>query len=68
MAKHLVDLDEDLLAEARRILNAATMKETVNRSLQEVIALERRQRHVERLTKMAGLDLDDPEVMSGAWR
>ncbi len=63
-----MDIDDDLLAEATAILGAATMKEAVNRSLQEVIDTDRRRHHAERLRTMSGLDLDDPEVMAGAWR
>ena len=68
MSKHLVDIDNDLLAEATSILGASTMKEAVNRSLESVVLAARRRRHADRLGAMAGLDLDDPSVMSGAWR
>ena len=34
MSKHLVDIDDDLLAEATSVLGASTMKEAVNRSLE----------------------------------
>jgi hypothetical protein len=43
------------------------MKEAVNRSLESVVLAARR-RHADRLQHMRGLDLSDPEVMSGAWR
>lgn len=68
MVKKLVDIDEELLAQAAAILGAETMKETVNRSLAEIIAREVRRRHAERLRTMDGLDLDDPDVMTPAWR
>lgn len=68
MGKRLVDIDDDLLAGASSILETSTMKDTVNRSLASVIAADRRRRHAERLATMEGLDLDDPDVMSGAWR
>ena len=68
MSKHLVDIDDDLLAEATTTLGASTMKETVNRSLESVVLAARRRNHADRLTAMAGLDLDDASVMSGAWR
>jgi Arc/MetJ family transcription regulator len=68
MAKRLVDIDDELLAEAREILGAATMKDAVNRSLEEVVRADRRRRHVRRLRSMHGLDLDDPDAMSDAWR
>lgn len=68
MTKRLVDIDDELLEAATELLGAATMKETVNRSLEEVVLAARRRRHAERLSAMQGLDLADPVVMAGAWR
>jgi Arc/MetJ family transcription regulator len=68
MSKRLVEIDDELLDKATRILGASTMKEAVNRALEEVVLADRRRRHAERLAKMEGLDLDKPRVMSGAWR
>ena len=68
MSKRLVDIDDALLDEATEILGASTMKETVNRSLEEVVLAARRRRHVERLSTMRDLDLANPDVMAGAWR
>ena len=68
MSKRLVDIDEELLHEASEVLGASTMKETVNRSLEAVVLAARRRRHADRLESMRGLDLDKPEIMSGAWR
>jgi Arc/MetJ family transcription regulator len=68
MSKRLVDIDDQLLAEASTVLGASTMKEAVNRSLETVVLAARRRRHAERLSTMHGLDLDKPKVMSGAWR
>jgi Arc/MetJ family transcription regulator len=68
MSKHLVDIDNELLAEATSILGASTMKEAVNRSLEEVVLAARRRSHADRLGAMVGLDLDEASVMSGAWR
>ncbi len=68
MTKRLVDIDDALLDEATEILGAATMKEAVNRSLEEVVLAARRRRHADRLALMDNLDLDDPEVMARAWR
>ena len=67
MVKRLVDIDGDVLERAQRVLRAGTMKDTVNRALQEVIDLDRRRRFVERITAGDGLDLDDDEVMDHAW-
>lgn len=68
MSKRLVDIDDALLDEATQILGAATMKEAVNRSLEEVVLAARRRQHADRLSKLRDLDLADPEVMAGAWR
>ena len=68
MSKRLVDIDDELLQEASAILEARTMKETVNRALESVVLVARRRSHAERLEVMRGLDLDDPKVMAGAWR
>jgi Arc/MetJ family transcription regulator len=68
MTKRLVDIDDELLEEAATVLDTPTMKETVNRSLEEVVLAARRRRHAERLRAMHGLDLAKPNVMSGAWR
>ena len=40
MAKTLIDLDDELLRQARRILGAKTKKETVNMALREVVRRE----------------------------
>ena len=50
------------------MLGAATMKDTVNRSLEAVVLADRRRRHADRLEKMRGLDLAKPKIMSGVWR
>jgi Arc/MetJ family transcription regulator len=68
VSKRLVDIDDGLLDEAASILGAATMKETVNRSLEAVVLAARRRRHADRLESMQRLDLAKPKVMSGAWR
>lgn len=68
MTKRLVEIDDAVLEEAKRILGTKTIKDTVNEALLEVAKRELRMRHFERLRKMEGLDLNDPEVMKGAWR
>jgi Arc/MetJ family transcription regulator len=68
MTKKLIDIDEEQLRRASEILGAATMKETVNLALAEIIALAQRRSHVRRLSTMEGLDLNDDTVMSDAWR
>ena len=68
MTKRLIDIDDDLLTQARTILDTGTMKDTVNRALEEVHRTEMLRRHAIRLSTMADLDLDDPDVVAGAWR
>ena len=68
VSKRLVDIDDDLLAEASVLMGASTMKEAVNRALEAVVLAEHRRRHAERLQSMRGLDLAKPKVMAGAWR
>ncbi len=68
MTKRLVDIDDDLLAQAKEFIGSRTIKETVNRALDEYCRWQLRLRHIERLSTMDGLDLDNPEVMKGAWR
>ena len=68
MTKRLVDIDDDLLAEARVLTGASTMKEAVNAALQQVIDSELRRRHLRRLEAGTGTDLANDEVMQDAWR
>lgn len=67
MTKRLVDIDDTLLARAREVLGAETMKETVNRALSEVINLERRRSLVKRMTTGDGIELD-ADTLRDAWR
>jgi Arc/MetJ family transcription regulator len=67
MGKRLVDIDDVLLQGATDALGTTTMKQTVNRALEEVVRTHRRRRHAERLARRQGLDLHDPEVMAKAW-
>jgi Arc/MetJ family transcription regulator len=68
MTKRLVDIDDDLLERARRTLGTGTMKETVNRALEEAAAAELRRRHAERLASGDGTDLGREDTMAEAWR
>ena len=66
--KTSVEINEDLLESVRRILETSTVKETVERAFLEIVRREARREEVETLRTMRGLDLDDPEIMAGAWR
>jgi Arc/MetJ family transcription regulator len=66
--KTSVEIDEELLEAARRILETTTLRDTVEEAFREVARVEARQQEVEALTQMKDLDLADPDVMTGAWR
>jgi Arc/MetJ family transcription regulator len=66
--KTTIEVDEALVARAAAVLGTRGLKATVHRALEEVVAAEARQRLARRLSEMDGLDLDQPEVMAGAWR
>ncbi len=63
-----IEIDEAKLADVKEVLGTQTLRETVDRSFDEVLARAARERSIERLRKMDGLDLDKPKVMEGAWR
>ena len=70
MTKRLVDIDDEILEEARRALGTTTLKDTVNQSLRNTVQAHRRTQITrEDLRRVAELlvDLGDPEVMAKAW-
>ncbi len=71
MAKRLVEIDDDLLEQARQALGTSTIKETVNTALLEetVRAAWCRSITKEDLRRAGELlqDLGDPEIMAKAW-
>jgi len=64
MAKHLVDIDEQALRDARAQLGVGTIKETVNRALR-LVGSEHSATVTERLDVLARADLAPREQ---AWR
>lgn len=64
VAKTLVDIDAQTLAEAQTILGTTTKKDTITKALREVIVTAARRREAERTYP----DLGNPEIMAGAWR
>jgi Arc/MetJ family transcription regulator len=66
--KTSVEIDEELMEGARRILGTTTLKETVEGAFLRLLQEEARREEVEALSTMRGMDLDDPEVMAKAWR
>jgi hypothetical protein len=61
-------IDQRKYTEVKAVLGTSTLKETVDRSFDEVLVRAARMRSVERLRKMEGIDLDKPSVMERAWR
>jgi Arc/MetJ family transcription regulator len=71
MTKRLIDVDDEALEAARRVLGTDTMKDTVNAALRaSVQAAERRHVDVAALQRFAAAsrDLRDDDVMADAWR
>jgi hypothetical protein len=68
MQKTTLVIDQVKLRRVRKVLGTKGIRDTVDRALDEVLALDARRRLVEKLRTMNGLDLDDPDVMAGAWR
>lgn len=68
MTKTLIDVDDDLLAEAGKILGTSTKKDTVNQALDEIVKRQRREELIEWLTSEDAPDLLDPAIRRDAWR
>lgn len=62
------EIDPEKVDAAKQVLGTKTLTDTVDMALSEVIKLRQRKTLVELLFRPGALDLDDPEVMSGAWR
>ena len=61
-------IDDDKFEQVKAILGTGTLRETVDRSFDEVLARDARAKSIARLQKMEGLDLDKKSVMDRAWR
>ncbi len=68
MRKTTLEIDDEILADARRILGTHGIKDTVDAALREVRLQDARRRLIEQLRTLDGLDLDDPDVMRAGWR
>ncbi len=68
MRKTTLEIDDGVLAEARRILGTSGIKDTVDAALRTVRLQDARRQLIEQLRTRDGLDLDDPEIMRPAWR
>lgn len=68
MTKRLLDIDDAALADATRILETATMKDTVNEALRRVSRIEGSTAWIDLMASEDFVDLRDSGVMGGAWR
>jgi hypothetical protein len=68
MQKTTLVIDRRKLARVRAELGTRGVRDTVDRALDEVLAVALRRKLVERLRTRKGLDLDKPRVMARAWR
>jgi len=68
MAKTLIDINEEYLSSFREALPTETKKDTINAALRAVAALAARRRDLQRLISGGLPDLEDAEVMRGAWQ
>jgi Arc/MetJ family transcription regulator len=62
------EIDTAKVAAAKEALGTRTLTDTVDAALSEVVKSRQRKTLVELLFRPGALDLDDPDVMSGAWR
>lgn len=62
------EIDSAKVEAAQEILGTKTLTDTVDAALSEVVKLRQRKALLELLFRPGALELDDPEVMSGAWR
>jgi hypothetical protein len=62
------EVDPAKVDAAREILGTKTLTDTVEAALSEVVKVRQRKTLVELLFRPGALELDDPEVMSSAWR
>jgi Arc/MetJ family transcription regulator len=60
-----LDIDDDMLSQARKILGTRGVKDTVDEALREVVRREAGERIVRWLKEND--DLHNPEIMERAW-
>ena len=64
MARTVIDIDDEALEEAARLLGTKTKKDTVNAALREIADRQRRQAALDRMRQMVAdgeIDLDSIE-------
>jgi Arc/MetJ family transcription regulator len=63
-----IEIDEALLNNVQRLLGTATLKDTIEEALRELLRQQARRDEVQELTSRNGLDLTDRDITSTAWR
>ncbi len=61
------EIDTEKVEAAKKALGTKTMTETVDAALDEIVKRQGREKLLELLSTPGLLELDDPEVMKGAW-
>jgi Arc/MetJ family transcription regulator len=62
------EIDTAKVQAAKEILGTKTLTDTVDAALSEVVKLRQRRDLVQLLSTPGALELQDPDVMAGAWR
>jgi Arc/MetJ family transcription regulator len=62
------EIDTAKVQAAKEILGTTTLTDTVDAALSEVVRLRQRRDLVTLLADPSALELQDPDVMAGAWR
>ena len=68
MTKTSVEIDENLLEQARRLLGTSSIEETIDAALREVLRSDARRQEIKALAEMDGLDLANEDGIAKAWR
>ena len=68
MSRTVINLDDELCAQAAQILGTKTKVSTVNAALKEIVSAHKRREFLEWLAAGNLPDLADAEVMESAWR
>jgi Arc/MetJ family transcription regulator len=68
MTKRLIDVDDNLIQQAKAYFGTETLKDTVNAALGEIAARKSRQDELAWWRTDPLPDLRNPEVMKNAWR
>lgn len=68
MSRTVINLDDELCAQAAEILGTTTKVSTVNAALKDLVARHKRREFLDWLAAGNLSDLADPEIMESAWR